>query len=377
MYYPPEPMVNWPAPNYENPVTFGPILYIVHAVLYPLAVIMLGLRTYTRLYITKSFGLDDILALISIIPITGFAILSMLVVSPVVGWNVHAWDARFELISLGLKFVYWTQILFTLGIVLVRISMLWFIIRLFQSAEPRLRRFTYGVLIYMVLHGSIFMLTLIIPCSPISDYWKVSLVPQENCINQPVNLIFSSITNAISDFLVVVLPLTTVYKLQVPFGQRVYLFLLFAVGFLASSASVVRTVYIYVYSVNGDGTWFSNDVYIWCSVEIYLGLSCACMPPSVGFWKLYYPKVMGTIARSEPQISKASRFWSSKTESKREQTNLHELADTDDEERGITVERGVTVETHIYSKGQLMALEGSCTAMSFSPPVNSSDPQKL
>ncbi|RAL68252.1 hypothetical protein DID88_008952 [Monilinia fructigena] len=314
---------------------------------------MLGIRTYTRIYISKSFGLDDYLAVISIFPIIGFAILTMLVESPYVGWDVHAWDVKPDSLELGLKFVYTTQILFSTGITLIRVSMLWLISRLFQSGAPRLRRFTFGVLIYMIVHGSIFITTLIFQCRPVSDYWKVSLVPQNNCINQTVNLLFTSITNAMSDYLVVALPMTTVWKLQLPFKQRVSL------CFLSQSASspLPRAL-----------TWTTYPVYIWSSIEIYLALFCACVPPSVGFWKLYYPKLVGTLSRSQINASKTSRFWSSRSESNRDRTNVHELADTDDEERGIIVERGITIETVHNPKGQSMGSEGSCTAIDPSSP---------
>ncbi|KAB8304360.1 hypothetical protein EYC80_003768 [Monilinia laxa] len=337
---------------------------------------MLGIRTYTRIYITKSFGLDDYLAVISIFPIIGFAISTMLVESPYVGWDVHSWDVRPDSLELGLKFIYATQLLFSLGITLIRVSMLWLIIRLFHSGAPRLRRFTFGVLVYMVVHGSIFITTLIFPCRPVSDYWKISFVPQNNCINQTVNLLFTSITNAMSDYLVVALPMTTVWKLQLPFKQRVSLCFLFAIGFLASSASVVRTVFVYKSVSNGDRTWTTYPVYIWSSIEIYLALFCACVPPSVGFWKLYYPKLVGTLSRSQLNASNKSRFWSSRSESNRDRTNVHELADTDDEERGIVVERGITIETFHHPKGQSMGIEGSCTAVDSSSPGPSSYPHR-
>ena len=57
----------WPSPNFEDPVTRGPAL-IVNVVLWIiLAIMVVVLRSYTRLRITNSFGPDDILIVISMV----------------------------------------------------------------------------------------------------------------------------------------------------------------------------------------------------------------------------------------------------------------------------------------------------------------------
>lgn len=51
----------WPAPNYENPETRGhPSLFIVTSVV---TTIVVALRLYSRHYLLKSAGLDDVLLL--------------------------------------------------------------------------------------------------------------------------------------------------------------------------------------------------------------------------------------------------------------------------------------------------------------------------
>ncbi|KAM0171002.1 hypothetical protein ACHAPF_008569 [Botrytis cinerea] len=337
--------LDWPVPNYVNPERYGPSLFIVHGVFYPIVLAML-------------------------IPITGFAVVSIFV-ETYVGWDVHAWDVPYDSLTLGLKCIYTTQILFTLALTPIRISMLWLIARLFENGAPKLRRVAQGVMIYMLLHGSIFAITLTFQCRPVSDYWAVSFKPQPNCINQEVHLLFTAICNGISDYIVVILPMHTVWKLQLPTKQRISLCMLFAIGFIASTASIVRTVYVWYSTSNYDRTWTAYPVYIWSSVELYLGLFCACTPPSVGFWKLYYPKLVGTFNRSEQNTSKSSKFWSSKSGSKQDRSNSHELADTDDEERGIVIERGVTIETYNYAKDESKGVQGSCTVIDQSPQLPS------
>jgi hypothetical protein len=62
-------ILSWPTPNYIDPVRRGPALVIVNSLLLPIALIVVGLRLYTRLIVCRSAGLDDLfiaLALVSI-----------------------------------------------------------------------------------------------------------------------------------------------------------------------------------------------------------------------------------------------------------------------------------------------------------------------
>lgn len=53
----------WPAPNLTNPETQGPAAIIITSLLLGLVTILLAIRIYTRVWISKGFGLDDILIL--------------------------------------------------------------------------------------------------------------------------------------------------------------------------------------------------------------------------------------------------------------------------------------------------------------------------
>jgi hypothetical protein len=62
-------ILSWPAPNYVDPERRGPALVIINSILLPLALVVVGLRLYTRLRISQSAGLDDVfIALASVSP---------------------------------------------------------------------------------------------------------------------------------------------------------------------------------------------------------------------------------------------------------------------------------------------------------------------
>ncbi len=65
MYVSLEEIASWPTPDYVHPVTRGPGLIVMHLVLYPVILALVALRTYTRLRISRSFGLDDVFILLA------------------------------------------------------------------------------------------------------------------------------------------------------------------------------------------------------------------------------------------------------------------------------------------------------------------------
>ena len=60
-------MATWPLPNYIDPVTRGPASTAIVLVLYPLVCLVIFLRVYARLVISKSFGPDDWLILATLV----------------------------------------------------------------------------------------------------------------------------------------------------------------------------------------------------------------------------------------------------------------------------------------------------------------------
>lgn len=64
---PPEVLLTWPTPNYQDPVTRGNAVLVTSIVFVILSTIVTALRVYTRLRITCTAGLDDIMILIGLV----------------------------------------------------------------------------------------------------------------------------------------------------------------------------------------------------------------------------------------------------------------------------------------------------------------------
>ena len=94
---------SWPTPNYVNPtVVRGPALIIVTCIFFPIAVLFIALRMFTRIRLMKTFGLDDAFLLVAIIPAGACAVLTSIAYVQW-GWSRHIWDVPVPLLIRGLK----------------------------------------------------------------------------------------------------------------------------------------------------------------------------------------------------------------------------------------------------------------------------------
>ncbi|KAI1854904.1 hypothetical protein JX265_002543 [Neoarthrinium moseri] len=296
---------NWPAPNYVNPETRGPAGKIVGITLVSIATVIIVLRLYTRHFISKGFGLDDILIVLSYVPATAFAILGVYGETNL-QWNRHMWDVDPRLFVPSLQFSLAELILFDLSTTTTKLSMLAMIYRLTSSANNRAMNITVQVLAAIVaVNGFTFILVVIFQCRPISAYWTITGAPRK-CINEAAHLLFAGIVNTLEDFILVFLPMRTVLNLDLPKRQKKIVIGLFGVGFLACAAGVVRTVYSWIMKTadNHDTTWNLWAVWVASIVELYLSIICASIPAIKPFFATYLPLVIGSTLH----LRKSSRY---------------------------------------------------------------------
>jgi hypothetical protein len=80
----PDVMASWPSPNFVNPITQGPALNVIAIFFLLLAYLFVGLRIYVRAYLLRSFGADDWLMVICLVPALALAITAYMSTS--YGW---------------------------------------------------------------------------------------------------------------------------------------------------------------------------------------------------------------------------------------------------------------------------------------------------
>lgn len=296
MLIPPESVTaTWPEPDYVNPVTQGDAGKIIGIVLTATVTVILVIRFYTRQFISNSIGLDDVLIAIAYFPALAFSITSIRA-ETVLGWNRHLWDVEYDVIGPGLKMSLVTYVLFDLGSNLTKLSMLAMLYRLLGPGRSGMKIGVFVAGGFVISSSVVFVFVVIFQCSPVSDYWTLSIDPQ-NCIDEGAHLLAAGIINTLTDFIVVILPVQTMLGLQLPRKQHLILIGLFCAGFGACLAGVVRTYYTWHLTRSWDRTWMGYPVWVSSIVELYVGIICASVPPIKQFFTLYLPGVIDSTRR--------------------------------------------------------------------------------
>lgn len=169
----PEILASWPIPNYDNPETRGYGVLVVTSILFPIVLSIILIRLYTRLGMSKTFGLDDWLILAAIVPSTAFAILAILA-NRKFHFNRHVWDVPLTEVTFGLQYVIITQIVFTLAQTLTKCSMLALYYRILSSGQ-KFKIITIAAAIIIAIQGLIFIIVTIFQCRFVDSYLDTRL----------------------------------------------------------------------------------------------------------------------------------------------------------------------------------------------------------
>lgn len=170
----PEIIASWPVPNYVDSETRGNGVLIVNTVLFTIALSVIVIRIYTRLRISKSFGLDDWLILAAMLPSTTFAVLAILAEESF-HFDRHIWDVPLDRVIFGLQYVIITQIVFTVGQTLTKCSMLALYYRILSRGE-RFKMITIAASVIIAVQGTIFIIVTIFQCRLVDSHLDTRLV---------------------------------------------------------------------------------------------------------------------------------------------------------------------------------------------------------
>jgi hypothetical protein len=162
---PPAIMASWPTPNYIDPPTRGHGVLIVNIVCLSLALVVVCLRLYTRIRITCSAGVDDVLIVIGL----AFSI-AMAVVTSIAtekwGMNRHIWDIELLRLITVQKYNLIFQIMFSMASCFTKISLLWFCRRLIGKGHFALYNWAFIMsMVFVALSSGLFTIISIFQCS--------------------------------------------------------------------------------------------------------------------------------------------------------------------------------------------------------------------
>lgn len=280
---PPPPGVT---PNFTNPDSMAWRL-IVASVLCPVfATLFCLLRFYTARFVVRKTFRDDWLLAVSLI--FAIALSAVDIAQTQHGMCIHMWDvtpARFQrVIIVGMP----ASVFYNLATLFVKASILSFYLR-FAAANRPFQIAAYILLFVIVGYSLNAAFSFLYLCTPMRSLWDSS-VPG-NCVDLNSAYLVSSVLNVATDVVILLLPIWLLWRLRVQWQQKMAVALALMPGGFVCAVSILRLASIPGGANDPDTTWLYCTNNIWCLVEIYVGIICACLPCLKSFAKHHFPGV--------------------------------------------------------------------------------------
>ncbi|KAG9777535.1 hypothetical protein ABEF93_000394 [Exophiala dermatitidis] len=298
LHPPPSVVASWPRPNYIDPDTRGPALEYICIIFSAVAVVVLAARLYSRLFITRAPGLDDLLAVLALFASIALSVL-VIIGNKLYYSGRHVWDIPPSTFVPHRINVWASMWCYVVAATLIKISVLLFYRRLSVKFSRIFLVATWLGIVYNVLYLAGFGLTLLLICDPVRAYWKQfdfswAASTSYKCGAENVALPASAGLSVLGDLYSTLLPLLLIFNLDLPLRQKAALYSLFALGFLAISAGIVRTLLLYnMLNTDYDFTWVLWETWIWAVVELYVALSAASAPALKPFFRWFFVDSIG------------------------------------------------------------------------------------
>jgi hypothetical protein len=249
----------------------GLSLLVVICVFPALALITITLRVYTRLFLRKSFGLEDYMIIIGMIFSLGQAAL--------MGWDLnhglgrHFYTLTLDDVEIIFKTTFALNLILVAGFTSIKVSILLLYKRTIQS-DILSKRICQVLLIVVPVHAVAAAITFTCLCSPIQYYWLKFKIPGK-CLDLATNYLIQSCIFLVSDVILVFLPLIMLRHLMVPRRQKISLYLLLSMGGLAPICRILTIQGIIKLQHTPDQVWEGAVAVMWSVIEMNIAIICA------------------------------------------------------------------------------------------------------
>ncbi|KAI2923664.1 hypothetical protein CBS147371_1506 [Aspergillus niger] len=270
--------------------------------------VVIALRVYVRTLLLRAWGADDVLMVIGTILTYGLSIAS--IVAAYYGVGKHYSDVHIEDQVPMFKCIWATRLLYVLGLCFIKLSLLWFYLRL--ETRRFMQWLVYSV-IFIVLGVSIssfFVDTL--SCIPPSEFWNST--KSGHCMSTASQQKFYEVNGIlviVMDILIWAVPIPMLWRVRISLRKKIAVLGVFSVGLLSIAAACVRYNTVLQLANNPDETYVLAASLNWCGIEAYVAIFCGSTPALYVFVKRYLPQILGPSYAHNPTYpgqSNAKRF---------------------------------------------------------------------
>ncbi|RAH74287.1 uncharacterized protein BO66DRAFT_313099 [Aspergillus aculeatinus CBS 121060] len=241
-----------------------------------------AMRLYSKISITRAPGWEDLTCFMAWLGLIGYGAITF--ETDRHGNGIHQWAVAASDLREFSKLANASQVLYGPLIYITKLSILLLYLRLFAPSKRNTPFWLIQTLIWMnFLFYLADTIVKICECKPRAKIWDQDIPGQ--CININIPILVTSIVNVVSDFLMLLLPIVCVWRLQMTWWKKMSLSAVFAAGIFACICSVMRLVVSVRNRTTRDRThdWFPE--FLWTTAEITSGIVASCLPALPSFFK--------------------------------------------------------------------------------------------
>ncbi|KAE8349610.1 hypothetical protein BDV28DRAFT_160345 [Aspergillus coremiiformis] len=190
------------------------------------------------------------------------------------GGGVHYQQVPDEFMVSFRKFCYMATVVYCPMTLFVKYALLSILIRIFAPYKARVM-FIYVLLGCLTIYYTIAEIVKIRMCDPVPAYWTLQ---PASCLNQKAALIADAVISAVTDTIILVLPLPLTWSLQMSRSKKLRVVGVLSAGGLATAFSIYRLILVLKDGSSPDMTVVFTCVILSGNAEGGVGLICACLP---------------------------------------------------------------------------------------------------
>ncbi|KAI1503409.1 hypothetical protein F5X99DRAFT_375153 [Biscogniauxia marginata] len=280
-----------------------------------LPIFSVGLRFYARFKSWAQLGIDDWIAVASMFICIALSI-TQIIATTKGGLGGHqelinGQAAHTTQLYVYEKTKYAYQLLGTIGLWVIKLSVLLFYRRIFSISAFRTANNVFLGL--TVAWGIAFTLVVAFQCLPVSNIWnKFEIEYGNSCIQVQPFYLALAISDVLLDVSICIMPIQHVRRLQMPLRQRIAVASIFLLGSIVVAIGITRAIifgWVISFTTNeplvyfSDITWYTAGTLFWHLAENEVGLLGCCLPTYAPLFKSLLQK------RKTSGVSPGSAGW--------------------------------------------------------------------
>ncbi|KAL6717422.1 hypothetical protein ACLMJK_005337 [Lecanora helva] len=185
-----------------------------------------------------------------------------------------------KILTIWFKYLYVFTLTWALAQMLNKISMALFLYRIYPVVQ--FRRFLKYATVFIIAAAIAWIFVDIFQCYPVDSFWN-TLAGQNpraqggHCIDSFLYYMISGAVNTVEDFILLVLPIPMVWRLDASKNRKLVLTAIFLIGLTVCAVSIIRLT-AFSRLVHADLTWTYVTPALWTSAESSVTVVGACLP---------------------------------------------------------------------------------------------------